>query len=258
MTDNKTAQEILEILQAPTPYKSINFLPRGVLKAGNDGPTAIAIPYVSSDFVENRLDEACGAFGWQSQIIDTCNTVAVGVGIFNPDTQEWLWRWDIGSDNEKKSNQPQKEEVTSAIKRAARQWGIGRDLKNIPKLRVRCKVRNVGNDIKFVKWWEDPREAIQRFVQSGTGERGQDTEEASSGSLDEGKLEKEPTPKEARTTLFSFAVEDIEMSQSEAAAWIRDQESEHGKTVEAYRNMYKLLKSKTEPPNEEKIEQDLN
>jgi hypothetical protein len=250
MTDNKTAQEILEVLQAPTPLKSIHFLPRGVLKAGgNDGPTAIAIPYISSHFVENRLDEACGAFGWQSQIIDTCNTVAVGVGIFNPDTQEWLWRWDIGSDNEKKSSQPQKEEVTSALKRAARQWGIGRDLRDIPKLRVKCKVRQAGNDIKFVKWWEEPQEAIRRFVQSGGGERGKETEtETSADPSDDNKPDKEPTPIEARTMLFSFAVEDVEMTQSEAAGWIREKEKEHGKTIEAYRKMHKILKEKTEPP----------
>lgn len=258
MTGDKTAQDILEILQAPTPWKSMNFLPRGVRKSGRGGlGTAVAIPYVSSDFVEKRLDSACGAFGWQSQIIDACSTVAMGIGIFNPDSQEWLWRWDIGSDNEKKSNQPQKEEVTSALKRAARQWGIARDLKDIPKLRVTCKVREVNGTVKFVAWSEKPRDAIQRFVQSGDGERGQREEETgsdpsdeiSSDPSDEVKSEKEPTPTEARTTLFSYAVEDVEMTQSEAAAWIRDQEKEHGKTVEAYRKMYKILKEKTEPPD---------
>src|SRR3990167_4413231 len=100
MPSEKTIQSVVDALQAPTPHSEIRYLPRSPKSTGNNGSAgqAVAIPYVGSEFVEARLDQACGPFGWQTQIIHAGTTIAVGVGILNPETREWLWRWDVGKE----------------------------------------------------------------------------------------------------------------------------------------------------------------
>ena len=74
---------------------------------------------------------------------------------------------------------------------------------------------------------------------------------AAGGSSGDGK--KKVTVKEARTSVFQHAVNDLGMSEKEASSWMKDQEKEHGKKVESYRLMYGMVSEKikaNEPPDD--------
>lgn len=261
----KTVQEVLEVLQSPTPHSEIRYIPRSPKLDGNSSSgKAVAIPYVGSEFVEARLDQACGAFGWQTQILYAGNTIAVGVGILNPETKEWLWRWDVGKEGSDETEHGEKAEVTAALKRAARQWGVGRDLKDIPKLNVKCEVYKQGDKIKFSRWIEDPMEVIQRFLITSKKGKGEGAVKRASEGEATGtrpKPEQEPTPEEARKIVFDLMMKPPEQNGlgfdnvRATEVWITQQEQEFGKTVDAYRSIYKIVMDKIKantPPDLQK------
>jgi hypothetical protein len=246
----KSLNEIVEILQAPTPPKEIKFLGFGP-KNGK----AVAIPYVDMVFVAGRLDEACGPFGWQSDIrLDASGEIAVGLGIRDPDYNEWLWRWDVGSEG-KKADHGSKEEVTAAIKRAASQWGIARDLREIPKLRVACNSYE-GKDKKqkWSSWKENPNDVIAKFIEGKNGNNGHHRgAETGADPQDEGKSDEKPTVEEARAHVIRLLMSDaIGYTSQQASKYIMDQDNGlEGKrpTVQHYRDMYKRLQASNVPPD---------
>ena len=260
----KTVSEILEALQAPTPPTEIRYIPRGPKADGNstNSGKAVAIPYVGSEFVEGRLDQACGPFGWQSQIMFAGNTIAVGVGIINPETNEWLWRWDVGKEGDADTEHGEKAEVTAALKRAARQWGVGRDLKDIPKLNVKCEIYKQGDKVKFSRWSEDPWQTIQRFLTSrtttkpGNGNAQADPGAAKSSAPAVQVESQTVSADQAKKIVFDFMMLPMEKggvgyeTVGSAIAWIKQQEAGLGKTVEAYQTMYNVMLEKTKPPKE--------
>lgn len=147
----KTIDDIVNRLQLPTPPKEISYVPQGLDK---DNKTALALPYVDARFVQERLDEACGPFGWQSQIEEIGGFVCVGIGIREPEGNLWVFKWDTGQDKptEKEDYEAATDETTSGarslisrgFKRAAVQWGIARDIYDLPKTRRPCYLNYKG------------------------------------------------------------------------------------------------------------------
>ena len=152
----KTLDDIIKALQAHTPPREVRYLPQGIDK---ERGTALALAYVDARFVQDRLDAACGPFGWQSLIQDIGGFVCVGIAVLNPETSEWIWKWDTGQDEptdetdyDDKSDAVTvagKSIVSRGIKRAGVQWGIARDLYDIPKRRRAIRL-NAGG--KFAGW----------------------------------------------------------------------------------------------------------
>jgi hypothetical protein len=117
--------QILAALSAPFPADQVEFLPRSV-----NGTRALAIPYLSTAAVMQRLDDVLG-LDWEckSQLLPggcvlCCLRLKVG------DT--WIERSDIGSP----SDQPDagdkcKAAFSDALKRAAVRFGVGRYLHGI-------------------------------------------------------------------------------------------------------------------------------
>ena len=261
----KKLSEIVAILERPTPPAEVSWLPRGVKPKGGSKTegAATAIPYINSAYVENTLDEAAGKFGWQSDLKQVSGVMCMGIGIKDPETSEWAWRWDVGLEKSQDEH-GSKSEVTGALKRAARQWGVGRDLKDYPKPRVGCRIW-IGNDGKarFNSWTTPPGQAIMGGSKKPEKPKPETMQaEASNSSPPEQPAAAAPpptqeeeqhemTPVEARTMVFSYAVKEVEYTETGASKWIGDQEKEHGKTVEAYRTMYGLLmeaKKRNVPP----------
>jgi len=263
--------EIVEVLERPTPPNEVSFIPRGVA-AKRESKTegyATAIPYIDSSFVENTLDEAAGKFGWQSDIKQVSGVMCQGIGIVAQDVADWVWRWDVGLEKEQEEH-GSKAEVTAGLKRAARQWGIGRDLKDYPKLRLPCRIyMNAKGKATFIDWAVDPRAAVMdliskgiKRVSNGNGEEEQQGSGAAAGQTasdtsaqttgaKQGEQSDDISPAQARRMCYDFAIQQIEMSNKEANAWINDQEKEHGRTLESYRTIYGLLQAKhkaNQPP----------
>lgn len=77
------------------------------------------------------LDETVGAENWQRshEIINGKLFCRVGIRIERGNTSEWVWKQDVGVPS---NTDPAKGEASDAFKRAATNWGIGRELYTSP------------------------------------------------------------------------------------------------------------------------------
>ncbi len=154
---------IARILGEATPAERIRYVPQGISKGDGDR-TALAVPYIDARYVMERLDLACGPFGWQSEVKDIAGVLCVGIGIFDVGAGRWVWKWDTGQENEAAAPDGEGEEdsaggiggakalMSGGLKRAAAQWNIGRDVYMLPKHRHPIKVNAKG---KFDGWLRD-------------------------------------------------------------------------------------------------------
>lgn len=78
---------------------------------------------------QNILDETVGPFNWQRDHKELKGVIYCGIGIRNQETQEWIWKWDAGSES---FSDKEKGEASDSFKRAGFNWGIGRELYTSP------------------------------------------------------------------------------------------------------------------------------
>ena len=88
----------------------------------------------------NVLDEVIGQFNWQCEFREVNGVVYCGIGIKEPTTKEWVWKWDAGSSG---NFEEEKSTASDAFKRAGFKWGIGRELYYSPRIRVKADVAGV-------------------------------------------------------------------------------------------------------------------
>jgi len=134
--------ENLTVLVAPLTAEEIEWK----VQSYKNGKTMIA-PYIDSRAVMNRFDRAFGAFGWQNQIISMDGGALAGIAVKNDDG-EWIWKWDGAGASD---YEPIKGGISGAMKRAATQWGLGRELYNYPRVYI-------NGEHKFV-----PRAVLERL-----------------------------------------------------------------------------------------------
>jgi hypothetical protein len=98
---------------------------------------ALALAYITSRAVMNRLDNTVGPENWQDDFrAGPDGGVLAGIGIRV--NNEWIWKWD-GAEN---SNiEAVKGGLSDAFKRAAVKWGIGRYLYGLDGVWVTCEQR---------------------------------------------------------------------------------------------------------------------
>lgn len=73
----------------------------------------------------NILDEVYGPEGWQRKHEVINGNLYCGIGIWNKEINEWVWKWDCGTES---FTEKEKGEASDAFKRAAFNIGIGREL----------------------------------------------------------------------------------------------------------------------------------
>jgi len=116
----------LEQLSKPFPAKDIEWR---VQNAGvkNDKPWAMVLAYVTNRAIMERLDQAAGAGNWKNEFKEWMkDSVLCGISI--KIDGEWVTKWDGADQTEFEAT---KGGLSSAMKRAAVQWGIGRYLYNL-------------------------------------------------------------------------------------------------------------------------------
>lgn len=157
----RTMEDIEKALKEHTPPREVKYLPQGL---DRENRTALALPYVDARYVEDSLDAICGPLGWTSEVEEIGGFLCVGIGIRNPENPiDWVYKWDTGQDEptdetdyEDKSDAVTvagKSLVSRGLKRAGVQWGIARDLYDIPKRRRPIRLSASG---KFAGWEERP------------------------------------------------------------------------------------------------------
>lgn len=140
-TDNPSEKTAIEKLIAPLTAGEIEWK----VQSNKNGKTMIA-PYIDSRAVMTRFDRAFGALGWQNALKevhlgDGENAWLCGIGV-RDEGGEWVWKWDGAGASDL---EPVKGGISGAMKRAATQWGVGRDLYNYPRVFI-------SGEHKYIPW----------------------------------------------------------------------------------------------------------
>lgn len=83
----------------------------------------------------NILDETVGSWRWQRDHKEIKGNMYAGIGIYDPNTAQWVWKWDCGVES---NTEKEKGEASDSFKRAAVNWGIGRELYTSPRIFINC------------------------------------------------------------------------------------------------------------------------
>lgn len=95
----------------------------------NDKGWATVLAYVTNRAIQARLDAVVGAENWQNEYTKAPDDgVLCGVSIYNEEKDRWVTKFD-GAENTKV--EAVKGGLSSSMKRAAVQWGIGRYLYDV-------------------------------------------------------------------------------------------------------------------------------
>ena len=81
------------------------------------------------------LDEVVGQFKWQRDHKEVKGNLYCGIGIFDEETCQWIWKWDCGAES---FSDKEKGEASDSFKRAGFNWGIGRELYTAPFVWINC------------------------------------------------------------------------------------------------------------------------
>lgn len=105
-----------------------------VQSVSKDGSGCILLLYKDARCDQRILDEIFGAFNWQRRHYECKGNLFCEVGIKNPDTGEWVYKGDCGTES---NTEKEKGEASDSFKRACFNWGIGRELYTSPFIYVR-------------------------------------------------------------------------------------------------------------------------
>ncbi len=95
------------------------------------------------------LDETFGKENWQCDYKILGDVIYCGIGIFNKEIGNWVWKWDCGIESRADGEGNEKKgEASDAFKRAGFKVGIGRELYTSPF--IWAKVPTVQDENK--KW----------------------------------------------------------------------------------------------------------
>jgi len=133
----------LRLLAAPFPPDDVEWKPGATTR---DKAKGLAMAYISSRAVQDRLDEVCGPDGWRNEFKPAPEggvLCGISIRVTHDDgggqpVSEWITKWD-GAENT--DVEAVKGGLSGAMKRAAVQWGIGRYLYRLPQQWVRLDER---------------------------------------------------------------------------------------------------------------------
>ena len=135
--------EKINNLKAHFPFEEVD---ARIQVTSGDKKTGMAIFYVDSRAIQNRLDDVIGAFNWSNSFSSwQGNAQICGISIYDEARKEWLTKYDGAENTDIEST---KGGLSGAFKRAAVQWGIGRYLYQIPGVWVEIEQRGKSSIIK--------------------------------------------------------------------------------------------------------------
>lgn len=105
---------------------------------------------------QNILDESVGTLNWQKKYEYVGSLLFCLIGIRNPETGEWVWKSDVGSES---NVEKEKGLASDCFKRACVSWGIGRELYTAPKITITCTDKDV--------WKKDGRDILTQTFKVG-------------------------------------------------------------------------------------------
>ena len=83
---------------------------------------------------------------WQNDFKTIDGKMYGGIGIYNKELKEWLWRWDCGTES---NTEAEKGQASDCFKRAGFKWGIGIELYSAPFIWVNCETEQYNGKYKL-------------------------------------------------------------------------------------------------------------
>ena len=150
---------IIQRLKAEFEQKDIHW--RAQVVNQNDGSNCMALAYLDARAVMSRLDSAVGPENWQVEYLDAGNgKLCCRLGIWISD--RWVWKSDGAGETDVEG---EKGAFSSALKRAAVLWGIGRYLYDFPQIWVPCEsLKDHSGKYRFKKFTDNPWNHCNRAV----------------------------------------------------------------------------------------------
>jgi hypothetical protein len=207
----------------------------------NGTPFAIVVPYVTARAIMERLDLVVTPANWQTDLKPSGpmgkkaeSGMIGGIGIHIEG--QWIWKWDAAQASD---IEPVKGSASGALKRAAVQWGMGRDLYGVGDLfaniwterakapkdanyaKPKVKVKGQEQTIEF--WWlppDLPEQAVPVAERAGVDEL--DAAEAFA-------ITRQGGPTKAQADIFTRLLRSSVFKPTErarAAQWLFDKSSQ--------------------------------
>jgi len=144
-------------LSDPFPAEAIHWRAQTVTK---DGTKALALAYLDARDVMDRLDDVCGAYGWQDSYTETASGRVICTLSILDGEGNWIAKSDGAGST---AVEGEKGGLSDAFKRAAVKWGIGRYLYDLGNVWAPCESRDWQSKKQWAKW---KPEAQQMFAQA--------------------------------------------------------------------------------------------
>lgn len=106
---------------------------RAAREVGQNKDKVELLIYQDARVAQNLLDETFGAFNWACQYKEENGIVFCGIALKDKETGLWVWKWNAGGEG---NFEREKAVASDSFKRAAVQWGLGRELYTAPKIIV--------------------------------------------------------------------------------------------------------------------------
>ena len=136
-------EEIIKKLKAPFPFNETECK---IQATTNDKAKGLAVFYINSRAIQNRLDEVVGPFNWRNEYMLWQDKAQIcGISIYDETRGIWVTKFD-GAENT--DYEPIKGGLSDSMKRAAVMWGLGRYLYDIDGLWVEIEQRGKNYYIK--------------------------------------------------------------------------------------------------------------
>lgn len=119
-------------LSKPLDISEIDFRVQSINKAGY----ATILAYKDARVDMQRLDKVVGKLNWQKKYEIVNGNLFCSVGIYNSETQEWIWKQDVGTES---NTEKEKGQASDAFKRACFNWGIGIELYEYPLIQIKLE-----------------------------------------------------------------------------------------------------------------------
>lgn len=144
-------------LAAEFPRNAVSWRAQTVTK---DGSKALALAYIDSRDVQDRLDEVVGPENWQDRYeVHGAKTICyLSLRVDG----EWVTKADGAGDT---AVEAEKGSLSDAFKRAAVKWGIGRYLYSLESVWVPCECTEYNGKKQWKRWTQDPWSMVRGHKQ---------------------------------------------------------------------------------------------
>lgn len=111
---------------------------------------AVLLLYKTARTDMDLLDSVIGPCNWANDYTEHKGNLYCGIGIYDTDSDRWIWKWDCGIESRADSEGNQKKgEASDAFKRAGFRWGIGRELYSSPFIFVKVPTKPKGSNFEL-------------------------------------------------------------------------------------------------------------